>query len=177
MAETLGSAGGNRMDGSSLFGLKGRINRARYWLFFLVAVPVIAALFVAYYGYAMSFPGAYENGGPTPLPSTPSAIAGAAVWWSVFAALVLAWAGLTVRRLHDRDRPWWWLLVFFVFPNCLDVFSRYGLRAQLEPSPGAALIIAGFAFALNLWGVVETGFLRGTPGDNRYGPNPARPTA
>jgi uncharacterized membrane protein YhaH (DUF805 family) len=36
----------------------------------------------------------------------PAAMVGAAAWWLALAALVLALAALTVRRLHDRDKPW-----------------------------------------------------------------------
>jgi len=39
-------------------------------------------LFLAFYAYALSFPGAYENGGPTPWPSDPLGIAGAVAWFA-----------------------------------------------------------------------------------------------
>ena len=163
------------MGGNSIFGFSGRVNRARYWLFALIAVPTVVALYIAYYAYAMSFPGAYENGGPTPWPSTPATIAAAAVWWLVLAALVLAWAALTVRRLHDRDRSWWWLLAFFAAPNWLDVINRLWLRTYFDLGPALTLIITSAAFMMNAWGVVEVAFLPGTAGDNRYGPDPRAP--
>lgn len=168
------------MGGNSFFGFSGRINRARYWLFALVAALTVVALYIAYYAYAMSFPGAYENGGPTPPPSTPAAVAGVAAWWLVLAALVLAWAALTVRRLHDRNRPWWWLLVFFVLPNCLDVHSLDWLQTHLGLGLAPAMFftyIAYIAAALSAWGFLETYVLRGTPGDYRYGPDPLAPKA
>jgi uncharacterized membrane protein YhaH (DUF805 family) len=39
---------------------------------------------------------------------------------------------------------------------------------------GAVLqyILSLAAFALTIWGFVETGFLRGGAGSNRYGPDP-----
>ncbi|MEY4510364.1 MAG: hypothetical protein RLZZ450_2486 [Pseudomonadota bacterium] len=57
--------------------------------------------------------------------------------------LTLGWVtmALGVKRLHDRDRPSWWLLL------------------SLVP-------------ILNVWLLVEVGFLAGTPGANRYGPDP-----
>lgn len=165
------------MNWNRLFGIRGRINRGRYWLFALIALPAFTVLYVAFYLYAMSFPGAYENGGPTPWPSTPAQIAGAAVWWLVLAALGMAWLALSVRRLHDRDRAWWWLLVFFVLPNGLDVCRRLWLRPLFELSPASALIVTDIAVALSVWGLVEMGLLRGTAGDNRYGRDPLAPTA
>jgi uncharacterized membrane protein YhaH (DUF805 family) len=47
-----------------------------------------------------------------------------------------------VKRLHDRDRSGWFYLIFFV------------------PVIGT------------LWLLVELGFLRGTQGENRFGPDP-----
>lgn len=54
------------------------------------------------------------------------------------------WAGLglAVKRFHDRDKSGWWILI------------------QLIPLVGA------------IWYIVETGFLPGTPGTNRFGPDP-----
>jgi uncharacterized membrane protein YhaH (DUF805 family) len=37
------------------------------------------------------------------------------------------------------------------------------------------MIIMGVAgLAISVWALVELGFLRGTPGDNAYGPDPLR---
>lgn len=47
-----------------------------------------------------------------------------------------------VKRWHDRDRPGWWVLI------------------NLVPLVGP------------IWALVEVGFLRGTPGPNRFGPDP-----
>lgn len=58
--------------------------------------------------------------------------------------LGLAWPALavSVKRWHDRGKSGWWVLI------------------NLVPLVGW------------LWAVVETGFLRGTPGPNRYGDDP-----
>jgi len=60
------------------------------------------------------------------------------------AGLVLLWPSLAiqVKRWHDRDKSAWWLLV------------------NLIP-------IVGF-----FWSLIENGFLQGTLGENRYGPDP-----
>lgn len=56
----------------------------------------------------------------------------------------MLWSSLAlqVKRWHDRDKSAWWLLMNFV------------------PFIGA------------IWVLVECGFLRGTEGQNSYGPDP-----
>jgi uncharacterized membrane protein YhaH (DUF805 family) len=58
--------------------------------------------------------------------------------------LLLLWPALavSVKRWHDRNKSGWWVLV------------------NLIPLVGW------------LWGLVENGFLRGTPGPNRFGDEP-----
>ena len=60
--------------------------------------------------------------------------------------VLLLWPALAVsiKRWHDRDRSGWWVLVLLV-------------------------PVVGW-----LWALVVNGFLRGTPGVNRYGPPPRR---
>ncbi len=63
-----------------LFGFHGRINRARFWQFIALVVPFLMFLLLCFWAYALSIPGAYENGGPTPMPTDPVGIAAALVW-------------------------------------------------------------------------------------------------
>jgi uncharacterized membrane protein YhaH (DUF805 family) len=42
---------------------------------------------------------------------------------------------------------------------------------------GAGIILNLISFAISIWALVELGFLRGTVGPNRYGPDPLSPTA
>lgn len=59
-------------------------------------------------------------------------------------ALATLWPNLAVgvKRWHDRDKSGWWVLIILV-------------------------PVLGF-----LWTLVECGFLKGTEGDNRFGPDP-----
>lgn len=61
---------------------------------------------------------------------------------SMIVSLLTIWPGLAVqiKRWHDRDKSGWWVLI------------------ALVP------VIGG------IWALVETGFLEGTPGPNRFGP-------
>ena len=58
--------------------------------------------------------------------------------------LLVAWPGVavSVKRWHDRGKSGWWMLI------------------NLVPVIGT------------LWTLVECGLLRGTPGPNRFGPDP-----
>lgn len=57
---------------------------------------------------------------------------------------LIAWPAIAVsaKRWHDRDKSAWWVLVAFI------------------PLIG------------QLWALVDNGFLRGTRGPNRFGPEP-----
>lgn len=56
--------------------------------------------------------------------------------------LLILWPGLalTAKRWHDRDKSGWWILI------------------------GLIPIIGG------IWALIETGFLEGSHGPNRFGP-------
>jgi len=64
------------------------------------------------------------------------------VW--VIATIFFIWFGLamSVKRWHDRGKSGWW--------NVINAIPLFG----------------------NLWALVELGFLRGTRGPNRFGPDP-----
>ena len=55
---------------------------------------------------------------------------------------LVASIAVAVKRWHDRDKSGWWMLIVFV-------------------------PLVGW-----IWALVENGFLRGTPGPNRFGPDP-----
>ena len=130
------------------FGFSGRANRAKYWLVAAVNLAIIAVL-------------------------TAVAIVGDApalwiVFFIVLLVLVVSSVAVSIRRLHDRGKSGWWVLVFIFVPGLLNgVGSRLG-----DPVPMIILSLAGFA--ISIWALVELGFLRGTQGDNAYGPDPLR---
>jgi uncharacterized membrane protein YhaH (DUF805 family) len=105
-----------------LFSFQGRISRKAFWFANLI---VIVAEVVAAMADKLLF------GRPDYLLSG----------LTVLAALVSNFA-ITSKRLHDRDRSAWWILILLV------------------PLVGA------------IWLFVQTGFLRGEAGPNRFGPDP-----
>jgi uncharacterized membrane protein YhaH (DUF805 family) len=104
--------------------LQGRLNRSQYWkgvlavaAYFLVSFLLIRAAAVMSGDSAVAYV---------------LILGGFGLW---------LWVAIAAKRLHDRNRPAWWLR------TCL----------LLLPA---------------LWVVVELGFLPGTVGANRYGPQP-----
>jgi uncharacterized membrane protein YhaH (DUF805 family) len=136
-----------------MFGASGRINRAKYWRSFLIYL--FAGLLAAVILFTA---------------------AGAAPLFIIMVVIVLIpwllWGvSFTTERLHDRDRSAWWLVAFYLVPGVLGQLAK---AAWLAGTAGTALyyVLALAGFALTIWGFVEIGFLRGTAGSNRYGPDP-----
>jgi uncharacterized membrane protein YhaH (DUF805 family) len=126
------------------FGFRGRINRAKYWLVTVVNMLILVALIL---------------------------IAIAANSWAigilaflVFIPLFISALAIGMKRLHDRDKSAWWLIVFYLLPSLLSSAGR-GFE-----DGGVILSLGSLAFSV--WGLVDLGCLRGTVGPNQYGPDP-----
>ena len=100
--------------------------------------------------------------------------------------LLLLWPGLagTVKRLHDRGRSGWWVLVYWllcVLPWMGVAIFMVGVSLHgSQPGTGIGFGILAFGlvilfFLISLWFLIELGFLRGTLGWNRFGPDPLGP--
>ncbi|MBW7961706.1 DUF805 domain-containing protein [Bradyrhizobium sp. BR 10261] len=161
-----------------LFRFDGRIGRAGFWcsLIFVLCGMILllflcAGVMVAFSGKIGSFelnaddvfaivdPSTYRWSllDHVPLLLLKLAATGLLLW--IYLAIV-------VKRLHDRDKSAWWLLAYFVLP---------GLYKQFEerlPDSYWVLPLALASAVLTLSAFVETGFLRGTIGPNRFGPDP-----
>jgi uncharacterized membrane protein YhaH (DUF805 family) len=139
-----------------LFSFTGRLNRKPYWLTTLAMVAVFLVIIVLVLALA---------GGLGALSGGASGL-GAAAILLVIIYIPLLWIGLALgaKRLHDRNKSGWWLLLFWVLPGVLQ-----GIGEQVG-TLGIVLMIA--AVAISIWGLVEIGFLRGTVGPNQYGPDP-----
>jgi uncharacterized membrane protein YhaH (DUF805 family) len=136
-----------------LLSFSGRLNRKPYWLINLI---LVATVFVILVLVAML-------GGSAALAEF-SAFGAALL--SFVVALFPAWIVLAtgVKRLHDRNKSAWWLLLFYLLPGVLQGIG------ETAGDLGIVLMIAGIA--ISIWALVEVGFLRGTVGPNRYGPDP-----
>jgi uncharacterized membrane protein YhaH (DUF805 family) len=112
--------------GSLLFSFRRRINRAKYWLALVIyfAVDIVIVLF----GTAMAVFGSI------------------ALWLVVFAILVLPMlisaCAVGIKRLHDRHKSGWWLLLFYLLPILFDGLApihRASIRLQSRQRPHRSL--------------------------------------
>ena len=86
---------------------------------------------------------------------------------------------LAVKRLKDRDRPIWFVALFFG-PALLALLGEMtGLTVNAPASVAgipdyntAGWVLQIVSGAMGLWALIELGFLRGTVGDNQWGPDP-----
>jgi uncharacterized membrane protein YhaH (DUF805 family) len=147
---------------SLLFSFRGRINRAKFWLAMLVFF--VADIVLGLIGWVRGDYSAFE---------IVSAV--------VNLALFIAGIAVCIKRLHDRDRFGWWLLLFYFGPAIFILLGGFTFWAFAGTAGDAAawsflllkLCLLG-GFALGIWGLVEIGFRRGTAGYNRFGPDPLR---
>ena len=157
----------------------GRINRAKYWL---ATLGILGAMMITL-GALASIGTTYGLGnGPYVIDiigisasvkvlRTPGG--SAASWFPHIATIPLSlafafvYAAVSIKRLHDRNKSGWWLLPFV---GATGLYTHFGdMLGVVAPYAGVV------AAVLSLWGFVEMGFLKGTSGYNRFGPNPLTP--
>ncbi|SRR6266545_152651 len=135
-----------------LFSFQGRLNRKPYWMTAIATMVIIIVLLL--FALILIREHRFE-------------FAGLTLTLLVILYIPLIWIGLAIgaKRLHDRDKSAWWLLVFYAAPGIL---STAGNRMEEV----GFIILHIISFGISVWAFVELGCLRGTPGPNRYGPDP-----
>ena len=151
------------------FSPSGRINRSTFWLkgvlpYWLIGTVISGAIFFmlaqmqapGYWGYSLFDVYITNPIGFIGLLFTDYILLllvllalNAIQWWIVFA--------LRVKRLHDRDKSAWWILLW-------DGIFIIGWFLLLIPS-----------LAVVIWMFIELGCLEGTPGRNLYGEATTQP--
>lgn len=146
----------NRLDLGNLFwSFQDRIGRGRWWLgLALVAVTAVALHFVGAFLDTLLF------GNP--------ATAGVGYWVAgILGGLLFAFiplVAISVKRLHDRGRSGWWLLLFLAIPLAAIASSIAPALIWIILACVTFVIIAGF--------LIDLGVLAGDPAANEYGPAP-----
>jgi len=176
---------------SYLFGFKGRINRAKIWLFLLICFAVdIALIVIAANGFDWSETGKtliaamkeltpgeqldiHNVAAPRMTGSSHTALAAIGVLYLLF-----VWAALAVytKRLHDRGKSAWWLVLYWLVPFVLQAYGYWSAPSIADAIMGQRTVLGhaafGIASLISLWVFIELFFFRGTNGENKYGPDP-----
>ena len=141
--------------GDLFFKFNGRVNRARFWIAALIfaAINVVLAIL----GYV-----------------TDQSVVFQALNGMLSIVLLISSIAVSVKRLHDRNKSGWYLLLFYFVPGVLAAASVL-IGEFVEDSNIIATVLALLAVALMVWAFVEIGCLRGTIGANQYGPDPVAP--
>ena len=129
-----------------LFTFNGRISRAEYWLAFTAYVIVF---------FVESLVSRHVES------ATLAGLVTVAMWVSGIA--------VGIKRLHDRGKSGWYVVLFYIVPMVLFLAGvMIGMSHGGSTAWGAGL----WLIALSIWCLVELGFLRGAVGANAYGPDP-----
>jgi uncharacterized membrane protein YhaH (DUF805 family) len=131
----------------------GRSRRLEFWSFALFVLLVYLILGLLLLGSGLSINAVIDRGEDSALSLVSLMLGGSgvllSVWWLV---TLLPTIAVTVRRLHDRDLSGWWYLAAVVA----------GVVPLLNVLTGLAMLVVML--------------LPGTPGPNRFGPDPKDPT-
>ncbi len=143
----------------------GRSRRKEYWMFTLLLILAYLAFLVLLMTMGASAIGLLGTGGA----AGAGAIGGGVmVLLGLFGIFVLGIfipsLAVAVRRLHDTDRSGWWVLAPMA-ASLVSVIVPGGALAALFSVASLILSVALIVFYC----------LDGTPGPNRFGPNPKDP--
>lgn len=138
-------------------GFTGRITRQQFWL------GLLALMLIAIVAVSLIDPDAMRAG----TISQPSLALAA---WDLF----VCWpnAAIVIKRFNDRDHPPWigQLLALLLVVLVLGNHAGY-MRDVTDMMLGEKIFFSGLLLFF-IWVLVDAGFLPGTAGDNRHGPDP-----
>jgi uncharacterized membrane protein YhaH (DUF805 family) len=141
--------------GHLFFSFDGRANRARFWIAGLILAVIYAVMTII------------DN-------VTDRNVVFQALNGMLVIVILIVGIAVGVKRLHDRNKSGWFLLLFYFVPFTLAALSVL-IDAFVEDSIIIATVLALLAIAVGVWTFVEMGCLRGTVGINQYGPDPVAP--
>jgi uncharacterized membrane protein YhaH (DUF805 family) len=138
-----------------IFTFEGRATRAQFWL----TPPALILTFFCGVVALAKLNGAIASSLLSLILALAAVALVLAIWWACIA--------ISVKRLHDRDKPGQWLLIFWGMPTLLGWVVE---NVDLNVLERMLLSLSGTG--LSIWGLVEMGFLRGVPRLNAYGDDP-----
>ena len=142
------------------FAFQGRAGRGEAWTMSIVMTVVISIV-----GIAVGVPMAIQQGLSAPPPELSL--------FTNLASMVLL-AGVTVRRLHDRDKEAWWLVTYWVMPAIYmavaNPMEQLKTGAPIAPWQIGLLALTG---GVVVWSFIDLYVLPAAPGADRFGPDPS----
>lgn len=161
---------------SWMLALEGRIDRARWWLGFLILISILVAVSTMTGLLLRHIVGHHAEG------ENSLAIA---AWlnsqgtlplllefglWIMFMLVCWSFVALGVKRLHDRGLSSWLILVvvlpWLAAAAAPTISRKFGLEDGIVPS---ALLLATASL---IWSILQFGILEGEIGPNRHGRDP-----
>jgi len=171
---------GVTMDLSLFTSLEGRISRQKLWLgAFVLMIAIFVVFFVLRIIFGVSVVSTIDA---TMSPEGIAAVVRKLTMLSIAVLIVFVYpiSALMKKRLNDRDRPAWYMYVFWA-PTAINLLLSLagmtytmaevgGVMVPVSTTAGWLIGLAGLV--IGIWALVELGFLRGTNGSNRHGPDP-----
>ena len=163
--------------GNFLFGFEGRINRAKAWLYVLIAIVSYVVLgLIMKMVFSVSLLPILLALGTRPSDVLATAQIPLALFCLFYVLLLFIGFAVSTKRLHDRNKGAIWLIPFLVLPLVFNLGGAILMPPDMSsgvPSVNPIkLVLSLISFGLSIWGFVELYCLRGTEGENQYGPDP-----
>src|SRR5262245_7045900 len=114
-----------------LFDFGGRINRAKYWQTVVIYIVGLLVLYIL----------AVVLAGVIGMPELVTLFVLIA-----FIPVIISSTAVGIKRLHDRNKSGWWLVVFYLLPGALGSIGR---------STGVDFVFQLMGAALSIWALVE----------------------
>ena len=151
---------------------EGRISRKTWWLG-AIGIVILAIVLGMVFGVV---------GGATGLATSNFGIG--LIGLISIAIFFVPYRSLTLKRLHDRNRPenlFWIFIAPSIVSPLLQMLGLSGGMGEVEmfgqtvesyrPNMLGNLVSLA-SFGIGIWALVELGFLKGDAGDNAHGPDP-----
>lgn len=143
-----------------LITFSGRIGRGLWWLGFIAIIIISVTGIFAFNPALMDV--------PPDQPMPPPGIAEV-----LFGLLMMVPAtAITVKRFNDRDRPYWWGYALGAIGALFTVAPAFGILGDPLFFTTWETVVFSMFLLLALATLIDNGFLKGTAGPNRYGPDP-----
>jgi uncharacterized membrane protein YhaH (DUF805 family) len=143
--------------GSIYTSFEGRISRRPFWIATIVLVVVALALLMA----SLIIVGERDYAAIR--------LNGFVLTLALLYPLLAVW----VKRLHDRGRPGYFVIVFLVPWLLHQILNLLGITGDPTAINSLDVLFFGINFVIGIWFFIDLGILRGTRGTNQYGPDPA----